>query len=102
MAEAQRPEPNFGRLVTADDLDHLEITAHALQRFVDRLQPGIPGAAHTARVMGRLEEMPSGKRSQREQNQLREHRDWLRAHIEPHVRDLLTCEGFWATERPRW
>lgn len=37
-----------------------------------------------------------------EQNQLREHRDWLRAHVEPCIRDLLACEGFWATERPRW
>jgi hypothetical protein len=97
-----RPEPNFARLITADDLAHIEITAHALQRFVTRLQPGIPGAARVAQTMGRLEEIPSGTRSQRQQNQLREHRDWLRAHIEPHVRDLLACEGFWATERPRW
>ncbi len=96
------PEPNFARLVTEDDLDSIQISAHALQRFVDRVQPGIPGAARAAQTMGRLEEIPSERRSQRERNQLREHRDWLRAHVEPLIRDLLTCEGFWATERPRW
>jgi hypothetical protein len=101
-AKDSRPEPNFTRLVSEADLDSIEISAHALQRFVDRLQPGIPGAARAARVMGRLEEIPLQRRSQRERNQLREHRDWLRAHVEPCVRDLLVCEGFWATERPRW
>ncbi|HEY7932970.1 MAG TPA: hypothetical protein VID48_04015 [Solirubrobacteraceae bacterium] len=101
-ARDSQPEPNFARLVTKEDLDSIEISAHALRRFVDRLQPGIPGAARAAQVMGRLEEIPSGTRSQRERNQLREHRDWLRAHVEPCIRDLLTCEGFWATERPRW
>ena len=101
-ARDTRPEPNFARLVTEDDLDSIEISAHALQRFVDRLQPGIPGAAHAAQTMGRLEAIPSERRSQRERNQLREHRDWLRAHVEPLIRDLLVCEGFWATERPRW
>lgn len=102
MPKSQRPEPNFARLITEADLDAIEISAHALQRFVDRVQPGIPGAARAAETMGRLEEIPSSTRSQRERNQLREHRDWLRAHVEPHVRDLLVCEGFWATERPRW
>jgi hypothetical protein len=101
-ASDSRPEPNFARLVTEDDLDSIEISAHALQRFVDRLQPGIPGAARAAQTMGRLEAIPVERRSQRERNQLREHRDWLRAHVEPLIRDLLICEGFWATERPRW
>jgi hypothetical protein len=101
-ARDTQPEPNFARLVTEDDLASIDISAHALQRFVDRLQPGIPGAARAAQTMGRLEEIPSGTRSQRERNQLREHRDWLRAHVEPLIRDLLLCEGFWATERPRW
>ena len=32
-----RPEPNFARLITEDDLDHLEIAAHALQRFAEGL-----------------------------------------------------------------
>lgn len=39
------PEPNFARLVTEQDLQTLTISAHALRRFVERLQPGIPGAA---------------------------------------------------------
>jgi hypothetical protein len=98
----QQPEPNFARLVTEQDLAYVEITAHALQRFVDRLQPGIPGAERAAEIMGRLEQLPSGTRTSREQNQLREHRDWLRRHVEPCIRDLLACEGFWTSERPRW
>lgn len=97
-----QPEPNFARLVTEADLDFIEISAHALRRFVDRLKPGIPGAARAAQTMGRLEAIPWDRRSQRERNQLREHRDWLRTHVEPLIRDLLMCEGFWATERPRW
>jgi hypothetical protein len=101
-ARDSRPEPNFARLVTDDDLDSIEISAHALQRFVDRLQPGIPGAARAAETMGRLEAISLERRSHAERNQLREHRDWLRAHVEPLIRDLLICEGFWATERPRW
>jgi hypothetical protein len=101
-AKDSQPEPNFARLVTEADLDSIEISAHALQRFVDRLQPGIPGATRAAETMGRLEAIPLERRSQRERNQLREHRDWLRSHVEPLIRDLLTCEGFWATERPRW
>ena len=101
-ARDTQPEPNFARLVTEDDLASIEISAHALQRFVDRLQPGIPGAARAAQTMGRLEGIPSGTRTQRERNQLREHRDWLRAHVQPVIRDLLISEGFWATERPRW
>jgi hypothetical protein len=53
-------------------------------------------------MAGTLKAIPSQRRSQRERNQLRQHRDWLRAHVEPLVRDLLRCEGFWATARPRW
>lgn len=98
----QRPEPNFARLVAVQDLASIEITAHALQRFVDRLKPGIPGADRAAQIMGSLEGMPSGTRNRHEQNQLREHRDWLRRHVEPCVRDLIACEGFWTTDRPRW
>jgi hypothetical protein len=105
MAPAPRhptPEPNFERLLTEHDLDSIEISAHALQRFVSRLQPGIPGAGRVAQMAGTLKAIPSQRRSQRERNQLRQHRDWLRAHVEPLVRDLLRCEGFWATARPRW
>jgi hypothetical protein len=88
--------------LTDADLDNIEISAHALQRFVSRLQPGIPGAARVAQSAGKLEAIPPQARSQRERNQLRQHRDWLRAHVEPLVCDLLRCEGFWANQRPRW
>jgi hypothetical protein len=23
-------------------------------------------------------------------------------HVEPHVLELICCEGFWASDRPRW
>jgi hypothetical protein len=36
------PNPNFARLVT--DLPAIAISAHALRRFVEHLQPDVPGA----------------------------------------------------------
>lgn len=97
-----RPEPNFARLVTEDDLRRIVVSAHALRRFVQRLQPGIPGADQVAEAMARLEDLGSGRRSGPEQGQLNRYRDWMSKHIEPVVLDLIRCEGFWATDRPRW
>jgi hypothetical protein len=101
-ARPPRPEPNFARLLTDQDLAALVISAHALRRFVERLQPGIPGADQVAEAMARLEDIGSGNRTGPEQGQLNRYRDWMTAHIEPHVLDLIRCEGFWATDRPRW
>jgi hypothetical protein len=89
-------------LVTEQDLHALVISAHALRRFVQRLQPDIPGAERVAKPMARLEDLRSGNRSGPQQGQLNRYRDWMAKHVEPHVRDLIRCEGFWATERPRW
>ncbi len=97
-----RPEPNFARLVSEDDLRRIVVSAHALRRFVQRLQPGIPGADQVAEAMARLEDLGSGRRSGPEQGQLNRYRDWMAKHIEPVVLDLIRCEGFWTTERPRW
>jgi hypothetical protein len=69
------PEPNFARLPTPQDLDALVISAHALRRFVQRLQPGIPGADQVAEAMARLEDLGSGNRSGPEQAQLNRYRD---------------------------
>jgi hypothetical protein len=105
MAQAPgqaRPEPNFARLLTEQDLRAIVVSAHALRRFVERLQPDIPGADHVAQAMARLEDLGSGNRSGPEQGHLNRYRDWMTKHVEPHVRDLIGCEGFWATERPRW
>lgn len=96
------PEPNFYCLVTEQDLASLVISAHALRRFVERLQPDIPGANQVAEPMARLEDLGSGNRSGPEQAQLNRYRDGMAIHVEPHVRDLIRCEGFWTTERPRW
>jgi hypothetical protein len=96
------PNPNFAHLVTEQDLHALTISAHALRRFVQRLQPDIPGADQVAEPMARLEDLGSGNRSGPEQAQLNRYRDWMSIHVEPHVRDLIRCEGFWTTERPRW
>jgi hypothetical protein len=96
------PEPNFARLLTDQDLQALVISAHALRRFVDRLQPDIPGADQVAEGMARLEDLGSGNRSGPEQAQLNRYRDWMARHVEPHVLDLIHCEGFWAADRPRW
>ena len=97
-----RPEPNFARLVTEDDLRRMVVSAHALRRFVQRLQPEIPGADQVAEAMARLEDLGSGRRSGPEQGQLNRYRDWMAKHVEPVVHDLIRCEGFWATDRPRW
>jgi hypothetical protein len=97
-----RPEPNFARLVTEQDLHALVISAHALRRFVERLQPDIPGADHVAQAMARLEDLGSGNRSGPQQGQLNRYRDWMAKHVEPHVLELIRCEGFWTSERPRW
>ncbi len=96
------PEPNFARLVTEQDLARLTVSAHALRRFVERLQPDIPGAGQVAESMARLEDIGSGRRSGPQQGQLNHYRDWMSKHVEPHVLDLIRCEGFWATDRPRW
>jgi hypothetical protein len=97
-----RPEPNFGRLVTQGDLEDIVISAHALRRFVERLQPDIPRADRIAEIMATLENIGSGNRSGPEQGQLRDYRNWMTRHVEPHVRDMIRCEGFWATTRPHW
>jgi hypothetical protein len=96
------PEPNFAGLVTGQDLDTLVISAHALRRFVERLQPDIPRAGEIAAAMAPLEDLGSGNRSGPEQMQLNRYRDWMANHVQPHVVELIRCEGFWTTERPRW
>jgi hypothetical protein len=96
------PEPNFAQLVTDQDLARLAISAHALRRFVQRLQPDIPGADQVAKPMARLEDLRSGHRSGPEQVQLNRYRDWMANHVQEHVIELIRCEGFWTTERPRW
>jgi hypothetical protein len=102
MPRDQQPEPNFKALVTEEHLPGILITAHALRRFVQRLQPDIPGADQVAGAMERLEDIGSGNRSGPEQGQLNRYRDWMTKHVEPHVLELIRCEGFWATDRPRW
>ena len=102
MPRNQPPKPNFPHLLTDQDLATLVISAHALRRFVERLQPDIPGAGQVAESMARLEDIGSGNRSGPEQGQLNRYRDWMGKHVEPHVRDVIRCEGFWTTERPRW
>ena len=96
------PEPNFADIVTDQDLDELVISAHALRRFVERLQPDIPGADQVAEAMAPLEDIRSGGRTGPQQVQLNRYRDWMAQHVEPHVLDLIRCEGFWAAERPKW
>ena len=96
-----RPEPNFARLVTEQDLQRIVVSAHALRRFVQRLQPEIPGADQVAQAMARLEDL-ARRRSGPEQGQLNRYRDWTAKRVEPVVLDLIRCEGFWATDRPRW
>jgi hypothetical protein len=96
------PNPNFARLVTDQDLATIVVSAHALRRFVQRLQPDIPGADQVAEAMAALEDLGSGNRSAPEQVQLNRYRDWMTKHVQPHVLDVIRCEGFWATQRPRW
>jgi len=88
-----RPEPNFARLVTEDGLSHIVVSAHALRRFIERVQPDIPGADRVAQAMARLEDIGSGRRSGPEQGQLNRYRDWMAKHAEPVVLDLIRCEG---------
>jgi hypothetical protein len=95
------PEPNFERLVDDDDLRRITISAHALRRFVQRLEPEIPGADQVAEAMARLEDL-AGRRTGPEQGQLNRYRDWMTKHVQPVVLDLIRCEGFWTTDRPRW
>ena len=52
--------------------------------------------------MTRLEGMGSGNRSGPEQGRLNRYRDWMTTHVEPHFLDLISCGGFWASDRPRW
>jgi hypothetical protein len=96
------PEPNFARLVTDHDLDAIVISGHALRRFVQRLQPDVPRAAEIAAAMAPLEDLGSGNRSGPEQMQLNRYRTWMANHVQEHVVELIRCEGFWTTERPRW
>lgn len=96
------PEPNFAQLVTEQDLRALVISAHALRRFVERLQPDVPRAGEIAAAMAPLEDLGSGNRSGPEQVQLNRYRDWMANHVQEHVVELICCEGFWTTERPRW
>jgi hypothetical protein len=102
VMSGSRPEPNFGRLVSEEDLQGIVVSAHALRRFVERLRPEVPGADQVAEAMARLEGIGSGNRSGPEQGQLNRYRDWMATHVEPVVLDLICCEGFWATDRPRW
>jgi hypothetical protein len=51
--------------------------------------------------MARLEDLGSGYRPGPEQGQLNRYRDWMAKHVEHVVLDLIRCEGFWATDRPR-
>jgi hypothetical protein len=95
-------EPNFARLITEDELLDIEISAHALRRFVQRMQPGIAGAGQVADAMAKLEDLGSGNRLGAEQGQLNRYRDWMATHVEPHVLEAIRCEGFWSSERPRW
>jgi hypothetical protein len=97
-----KPEPHFGRLVTEDDLAGIVLSAHAMRRFVERLQPDIPGAEQIAEAMAPLEELGSGNRSELQQRQLRSYRDWMIAHVQSHILEVICCEGFWASDRPRW
>jgi hypothetical protein len=46
-----RPEPNFASRVTDRDLATHVVSAHAVRRFVERLQPDIPGADRVAAAM---------------------------------------------------
>ncbi len=57
MSRDHTPNPNFARLLTEQDLDSLVISAHVLRRFVERLQPDIPGAEQVAESMARLEDI---------------------------------------------
>jgi hypothetical protein len=102
IRRAARPEPNFGRLVSERDLQRIVVSAHALRRFVQRLAPDIPDAERIAAAMADLEGLGSGRRSGVEQGQLNSYRDWMAKQVEPVVLDLIRCEGFWATDRPRW
>lgn len=95
-------EPNFARLLDERDLETLVISGHALRRFVERLQPDIPRAGEIAAAMAPLEDLGSGNRSGPEQGQLNRYRDWMANHVQEHVVELIRCEGFWTTERPRW
>jgi hypothetical protein len=102
LRDPNAPEPNFARLLTEQDLATLVISAHAVRRFVQRLQPDIPGADHVAAAMKPLEQIRGGKRTGREQVQLNRYRDWMTIHVDPQVRDIIRCEGFWTTVRPGW
>lgn len=97
-----RPEPNFGRFPTEQELGRIAISAHALRRFVERLRPDIPSADQVAEAMAELEEIGSGLRSDPDQGQLNSYRQWMARHVQPHVMELIRCEGFWATRRPSW
>lgn len=97
-----RPEPNFGRFPTEHELRRIAISAHALRRFVQRLRPDIPTANQMAEAMARLEEIGSGHRSDSEQGELNSYRQWMARYVQPHVMELIRCEGFWASSRPKW
>jgi hypothetical protein len=96
------PEPNFGRLVSEKELREIVLSAHSMQRFVQRLAPDLGGADQVAEAMAHLEGIGSGRRSGEEQAQLARYRYWMTKHVQPLILELIRCEGFWATERPRW
>ena len=102
MPRDRGPEPNFKALVTHEHIPRIVVTGHALQCFVQRLEPSLPGADHVAKPMPRLEDLGSGHRSRPEQGQLNRYREWMAEHVQPHLLQSIRCEGFRATERPRW
>jgi hypothetical protein len=97
-----RIAPNFGSRVTECDLAHIAVSAHALRRFVERLQPGIPGGAEVAAAMACLEQPVPVNRSASQQALLNHYRDWMARQVQPYIMQLIRAEGYWATARPPW
>jgi hypothetical protein len=80
------PEPNYDRPVTNDDLARIAVSAHALRRFAQRLQPGIAGADHVAESMARLEDLGSGNRKGHERGRLNRYRHQQADTLAPQAR----------------
>lgn len=95
-----RPEPNFSSFFLPEQLRETDITAHAIVRYVERLQPGIPGADEIARTASRLEKARSRTPGQRQE--LGRCHAWLHEHVRSSIEELIVIEGFWATGRPHW
>lgn len=103
LPAASKPEPNFGRFITDEEIGNLSSKPHALARFVERLQPGIPGADVVAARLHALEvKRERARLSGSQYTQLQRDRTWLTQNVGPHVFDLIAMEGFWATSRPQW